>query len=109
MIEPSKTRQIGLNVLAFVLWLFTVALALEGIYILKELFYLIYVALGGSVARAEQFVPVLVFFLALGRLVFVIWTSEYHLKRAGRPESWRVFGWTIAVEVSLLILYYILL
>jgi hypothetical protein len=109
MIEPSKTRQIGLNALAFVLWLFTVVLALEGIYILKELFYLIYVVLGGSVARAEQFVPVLVFFLALGCLVFVIWTSEYHLKRVGHPESWRLFGWTIAVEVSLLILYYILI
>ena len=46
MIEPSKTRQIGLNALAFVLWLGTVALALEAIYIVKELFYLIYVLAG---------------------------------------------------------------
>ena len=109
MIEPSKTRQIGLNALAFVLWLFTVVLGLEGIYIVKELFYLIYVVLGGSVARAETFVPALVFLLALGCLVFIIWTTEYHLKRVGRPESWRLFGWSLAVEVSLLILYYILI
>jgi len=109
MIEPSKTRQIGLNALAFVLWLLTVVLGLEGIYIVKELFYLIYVSLGGSVARAETFVPVLVFFLALGCLAFIIWTTEYHLKKVGRPESWRLFGWSLAVEVSLLILYYILI
>ena len=108
MIEPSKPRQIGLNVLAFVLWLLTVVLALQGIYVFKELFYLIYVALGGSVGQAERFVPVLVFFLALGALAFVILTTEYHLKRVGRPESWRLFGWSIAVEVSLIILYYIL-
>jgi hypothetical protein len=109
MIEPSKTRQIGLNALAFVLWLGTVVLALQTIYIVKELFYLIYVLLGGVAAQAERFVPGLVFVLALACLVFVVWTTEYHLKRVGRPESWRLFGWTIAVEVSLLILYYILL
>ena len=109
MIEPTKTRQLGLNALAFVLWLFTVVLALEAVYIVKEIFYLIYVALGGSVAQAERFVPALIFFLALGCLVFIIGTTEYHLKRVGRPESWRLFGWTIAVEVSFLILYYILL
>lgn len=108
MIEPSKTRQLGLNALAFVLWLLTAVLGLEAIYIVKEIFYLIYVALGGGVTRAEQFAPVLIFFLALAYLVFIIWTTEYHLKRIGRPESWRLFGWSVAVEVSLLILYYIL-
>jgi hypothetical protein len=109
MIEPSKTRQLGLNALAFVLWLLTAVLGLEAIYIVKEIFYLIYVALGGGVGQAEQFVPVLIFFMALAYLVFIIGTTEYHLKRIGRPESWRLFGWSLAVEVSLLILYYILL
>jgi hypothetical protein len=109
MIEPSKTRQIGLNALAFVLWLLTAVLGLEAIYIVKELFYLIYVALGGSVGQAEQFVPGLVFVLALVYLVFIVGTTEYHLKRVGRPESWRLFGWSLAVELSLLILYYILI
>ena len=109
MNEQPKTRQIGRNALAFILWLFTVVLGLEAIYIAKELFYLIYVSLGGSIQRAETFVPVLVFFLALAYLAFVILTTEYHLKKVGRSESWRLFGWSLAVEVSLLILYYILL
>ena len=108
MIEPSRPKQIGLNALAFVLWLFTAVLGLEAIYIVKELFYLIYVTLGGGVEQAEAYVPALVFVLALFYLVFIIWTTEYHIKRVGRPESWRLFGWSLAVELSLLILYYIL-
>jgi len=108
MNEQPKARQIASSVMAVVLWLVTAVLGLEGIYLVKEIFYLIYVSLGGSVERAETFVPVLVFFLALAYLVFIIGTTEYHLKRVGRPESWRLFGWTIAVELSLVILYYLL-
>lgn len=97
------------SALAVVLWIISAVLGLQSIYLIKEIFYLIYVSLGGNVKRAETFVPALVFVLALVYLVFIVGTTEYHMKRAGRPESWRLFGWTIAVEVSLLILYYILL
>jgi hypothetical protein len=109
MDAQPKARKIASSLLAIVLWLISAGLGLQAIYTVKEIFYLIYVSLGGSIQRAERFVPVLVFFLALGFLVFIIGTTEYHLKRVGRPESWRLFGWTIAVELSLLILYYLLL
>jgi len=94
--------------LAIILWLFTFVMGLESIYIVRELYYLIRVRLGGSVEQAELAVPVLVFFMALGFLIFIVASTEYHAKRVGRPESWRLFGWTIAVELSLFILYYIL-
>ncbi len=109
MSEQPKAQQIASSVIAVVLWLVTAILGLEAIYLIKEIFYLIYVSLGGSVARAELFAPVLIFFLALAYLVFIIGTTEYHRKRVDRPESWRLFGWTIATEVSLVILYYILI
>jgi hypothetical protein len=108
MIEQPNTRKFGNSILAILLWLVTFGLGLEGIYIIKELYYLISVQLGGSIAQAENFVPVLVFLLAIGFLIFIIASTEYHIKRVGQPESWRLFGWTLAVEVSLLILYYIL-
>jgi hypothetical protein len=107
--QEAKKPQIAFTLLAIVLWFITFGLGLNTIYVLKEIYYLIYVSLGGSVERAETFVPLLVFILGLGFLVFIIGTTEYHLKRVGRPESWRLFGRTIAVELSLLILYYILL
>lgn len=91
-----------------VLWLVTFGLGLQAIYFLKEIYYLIYVSLGGSVERAERYALGLVFFLGLGFLVFIIASTEYHLKKIGKPESWRLFGWTIAVELSLVVLYYLL-
>jgi hypothetical protein len=108
MDAQPKARQITSSVLAIVLWLVSFGLGLEGIYVLTQIVSLIYVSLGGSVAATERFLLVLAFFLALGFLVFIIVSTEYHLKRVGKPESWRLFGWTIAVELSLLILYYII-
>lgn len=96
------------SALAVVLWIVSAILGLQSIYYIKEIFYLIYVSFGGSVSQAEQFVPGLVFILAIVYLVFIVGTTEYHIKRVGQPESWRLFGWTIAVELSILILYYLL-
>jgi len=108
MNEHPQTRPIGSTILAIVLWLVSFGLALQSIYIIKEIVYLITVRLGGSVRQAENFLPTLIFILALLVMAFIIGSTEYHMKRVGKPESWRLFGWTIAVELSLLILYYIL-
>lgn len=109
MDAQPQPRRIAFSILAIVLWLVSFVLGLQGIYILTQIISLIQLSLGGSIEAAEQSVPVLVFFLALVFLVFLIATTEYHMKRVGRPESWRLFGWTIAAELSLMILYYLLL
>lgn len=109
MDAQPKARQIASSILAIVLWLVTFGLGLESIYLIREIYYLISVRLGGSIEQAENSVFGLLFFLALAFLVFIIASTEYHLKRVGKPESWRLFGWTIAAELSLLILYYLLL
>ena len=103
-----KPRQFPPGILAVVLWLVSFVLGLQAIYGLAQIIGLIQVRLGGSVKGAALSSYGLVFFLALGFLVFIIASTEYHMKRVGKPESWRLFGWTIAVELSLLILYYLL-
>src|SRR5687767_3000567 len=108
MDAQPKARQISSSLLAIVLWLVSFGLGLQGIYILTQIVALIYVSLGGSIDAAERSVLVLSFFLALGFLIFIVASTEYHLKRIGKPESWRLFSWTIAVELSLLVLYYII-
>jgi len=109
MNEQPKPRRFLISLLALVLWLVTFVLGLECIYVLREIFYLIYISMGGSIVKAESFALGLVFILAIASLVFFIGTAEYHRKRPGTRESWRLFAWTIAVEVSLIVLYYILL
>jgi hypothetical protein len=106
--EQSRSRRIVSTVLAILLWMISFVLGLNAIYLLLQIFYLVYGALGGSLTAAERFAPVLIFLLGVGFLIFIIATSEYHRKHVGARESWRLFTWTIAVEISLVLLYYIL-
>ena len=108
MDAQPKPRPLGLSVLAVVLWLVSFVLGLQAIYDLTQIISVIGVSLGGSLQDAQSSIPVLVFFLAVMFLIFIIWSTEYHLKRVGTPESWRLFGWTIAVELSIIILNFIL-
>ena len=96
------------GLLAIVLWLVQFGLGLQSIYDLMQIISLIRVALGGSLAAVQASTPVVVFLLALIMLIFVIWSTEFHIKRVGKPESWRLFGWTIAVELSIILLNYFL-
>lgn len=108
MEAQPRTHQILSTVVAIVLWLLAFGLGLNAIYVLLQIFYLVYGALGGSLTQAERFALVLVFVLGLGFLIFIVATSEYHRKHAGTRQSWRLFAWTIAVEIGLIILYYLL-
>lgn len=106
--QQAKTKKAFYAVLAFILWLVTFGLGLECIYALREIFYMIFGYMGGSTVKAERFSLGLVFLLGLGFLVFIIGTAEYHRKRPGTRESWRFLAWTIAIELSIIALYYIL-
>jgi hypothetical protein len=96
------------NVLAIVLWLVSFGLGLQAIYDLLQVLAVLGIAMGSSTEDTQYSLPVLVFFLALVFLIFLIWSTEYHIKRVGKPESWRLFGWTIAVELSIILLNYLL-
>ena len=108
MDTQPQPRQLAPSILAIVLWLVSFVLGLQAIYSLMQIISLIRVALGGSLANIQASAPIVVFFLALVMLIFIIWSTEYHLKRVGKPESWRLFGWTIAVELSIILLNYFL-
>lgn len=108
METQSRGRQIAFALLALILWLISAGLGLEVIYVVKELFYLLFIRLGGLIQTAEQLVLMLIYLMALLYLVFIIGTTEYHRTKWGRYESWRLFGWTLSVELSLLLLYKIL-
>jgi hypothetical protein len=96
------------SLLAIVLWLVSFVLGLQAIYSLMQTISLIRLALGGNLADIQASTPIVVFLLALLMLIYIIWSTEFHLKRVGKPESWRLFGWTIAVELSIILLNYFL-
>ncbi len=105
--EPKPRTWLS-GLLAIVLWLVTFGLGLQAIYDLLQIISLIRVSLGGNPSAVQASTPIMVFFLALLFMIYLIWSTEYHLKRVGRPESWRLFGWAIAVELSIVLLNYLL-
>jgi hypothetical protein len=108
MDEQPISRRIATTALLILLWVISFVLGLNAIYLLLQIFYLVYGALGGSLSAAENFAPILLFLLGVGFLIFIIATSEFHRKNVGTRQSWRLFTWTIAIEISIILLYYIL-
>jgi hypothetical protein len=108
MDAQSQPRPVVPAILAIVLWLASFVLGLQAIYDLTQIISVIRVAMGAGLESTQLSIPVMIFFFALLLLIFIIWSTEYHLKRVGKPESWRLFGWTIAVELSIILLNYLL-
>ena len=108
MDAQPKPRQLAPSLFAILLWLVSFVLGLQAIYDLMQIISLLRVALGGDLGAIQASAPLMVFFLALLFLIYVIWSTEFHLKRVGSPESWRLFGATLAAELSIVLLNYFL-
>ena len=101
----------GSRVLAFVLWAATAALGLLEIHIVREMFFRVYARLfadeaayGSDYWGGLAVGNCLVVILAIVWIAVVIGGGEYHFKHVGKPKSWKLFGRTIAVQLSILIL-----
>ncbi|NTU57150.1 MAG: hypothetical protein HGA79_12960 [Anaerolineales bacterium] len=108
MNATPKVRKYGLVVLALLLWLASFALGLEDIYAIRELSMLAMVALGNTPKEAINASLGVVYVVAVLFMVFVIGSTEYHFKHFNTPKSWRLFGWTLGVEVIIYLVYRIL-
>jgi hypothetical protein len=81
------------------LYLLTLVLGLWDIYLLREIFLVIYAQFSYEVALASTLGMVVVLILALVYLGFVLITFEYHRKYFGQTESWRLFTQTLIVQI----------
>ena len=99
------------GVLAFALWAGTTALGFVAILTVMSVALRVYAVFwgdygfyGSDYRGALALRNFLVFPLAILWLAMVVAGGEYHYKKFGRPESWRLFARTIAVEVSIFVL-----
>jgi len=77
------------------------------IYLLQEMALRIYVRFGSDYYSGVNIRNVVVLILALLYIAFAVGTGEYHYGRFGQRNSWRLFGWTIAVQLAILVLCYV--
>jgi hypothetical protein len=106
---PARKKAVVLAAVG--LWALTTILAFWEILVIREMiirFYLHFSAVDFSRAAAAStvtilstwvFVPLAILFIGVA-----IAGAEFHYRRVGQPLSWQVFGRTLAVELSILIL-----
>ncbi len=104
-------RSVASGVLAFILWAGTAVLGLYEIILVREMLFRIRARFWSSSGghgmdywRAVALGNWAVLPLAIVWIALVIGGGEYHYKRAGQRSSWKLFGWTIAVEVLILVM-----
>ncbi len=101
-----QLKRIPAGLLAILLWIATCALGLLELYLLQEMVLRVYVRFGSDYYSGVNIRNVVVLILALLYIAFAIGTGEYHYRRFGQRSSWRLFGWTIAVQLAILVLCY---
>lgn len=102
-----KPRMILSTILSFILWIGTAIVGLQNIIDIREIFVVGFTRLGGYFHVAYNLSYFVVFISALLWIVLVIGGGEYHYKWVGQGRSWKLFAWTIAGQLSILILSHI--
>jgi hypothetical protein len=111
-VVPS--RLILSYVLAFVLWLGTAILGIYEIYLVREMIFAIYARLIEGAGSGTDYWAALALGnaalipLSIGWIALVMGGGEYHFKHVGQRCSWKLFGWTIAGELFILLLPWVL-
>lgn len=101
-----QLRRIPAGLLTLVLWIATSALGFLEIYLLQEMLLRIYVRFGSDYFSGVTIRNAAVLILAVLYIAFAVGTGEYHYRRVGQRRSWRLFRWTIAVQLAILVLCY---
>ncbi|GAB4563816.1 MAG: hypothetical protein Kow0047_13030 [Anaerolineae bacterium] len=105
-------KRLGLQVLTGLLWLVTVVVAALEIMVVREIVLRIFaLVMDLTVGIRERYGAPYWTGLTLGHFVvlicglawvaFTVGTGEYHYRHAGTTRSWRVLGWTIAIEAAI--------
>lgn len=101
---PGKS--LAATLVALALWAFTAAAGLVEIYLLRQTVLRLYGYFGNDYATGVFLGNIAAVLLSLLWLALAVGAGEYHRQRVGQPGSWRLFGWTIAVELAILWLYF---
>lgn len=107
--DTTQPRRISAGVLAFILWIITAAVGLLDILAVRNIARGIAVRVWGGATGTSGYWALVnagnwsVVAMALVWIVVVVGGGEYHRSRVGQSRSWKLFGWTIGIEVLILI------
>ncbi len=109
--EVSRSRKIGLWLLTAVLWVTTVGLGFLAFIAFQDIATTAigYILSGDpevDVVQARGWVTttrnVSTMIAGVLWLIMVIGGMEYHFRHVGQRRSWRIFAWTLGIELLLI-------
>ena len=112
----SRTRPV-VYVGVFVLWAITSALAVLEILMVRSMVLRVltqYFTSHGSPSellarvRADPFSKLVALFMTIFALLVIVGGFDFHFDHAGKRRSWKLFGWTLGIQLGLLLLVYLL-
>ena len=103
--------------LAVLLWLTSVALGIIEIVPVQGAILTLYAWILSRGGGAPEQLPnsywstvllsqVIMGLLAIVTVGLVVGTGEYHAKHVGERRSWRLFGWTLGIQILILLVTY---
>ncbi|MFP4394134.1 MAG: anti-sigma factor family protein [Anaerolineales bacterium] len=101
-------RRAFIGPLAFLLWLGTAALGLYEIFVIREIFFQIFARCSQNYGLALALGNWGVMLLAAVWIAAFIGGGEYHYRRLGTRASWSLFGWTIGIELAILLIAFLI-
>jgi hypothetical protein len=104
-----RPRFIISAILSFILWLGTFFIGLLNIIVIRDLTIAAYISTGGSPEGASVVTILTVLIAAMVYIGVVIGGAEYHYKHIGQPSSWKLFSWTIVIQLLIMVLPYLVL
>ena len=104
-----RPRFILAVILAVILWLGTLIIGILNLFVIIDLVVAGFLALGGSRASATFVAILTVFLFTLVYIGVVIGGAEYHYKNIGQPRSWKLFIWTLTIQLFIMVLPFFLL
>lgn len=96
-----------LTLLGVIAWVFTAGLGLVEIYLSRQMVVRIWGRFSSDVPTATLAGHVMVVIMALVWLTYVIFAGEVGLKRVASNGGWSLFAWAVAIELLILILYFL--
>lgn len=102
-----RPRFIITVLLTFILWLGTAVIGLLNIIVVRDLVLMTCIASGASPAGAGATTILAMIVSAVLYIGAVIGGAEFHYRRIGQPSSWKLFSWTIVIQLLIMILPYL--
>ncbi len=97
----SQFRITLTRIAAVALWLTTIALGVVDVYFVRQIFFGLYARFSRQHQPAILFGDVLVVLAAIGVVVFIVVSTEFHRKHFCKHESWDLFAWTLVVQLAI--------